>query len=121
MNRGGSIVLTGSFVNVGTSYTAVTLTGAPRKGYITRSKVTKTGGSGTGARMKMVEPGTSRALFEYDDPDTPGDPIDFDGNSAVDVADTEIYYDKGTGDLQLQVATDNATTDGNVEVIVRKA
>lgn len=118
MNSGGSIICTGSFSNVGLTYTAVTLTGVPavpREGYITRVSVTKTGGSGTGARIRVTEPGTSRVVLEVDDEDTPGDPVDFT-SSVVNFAVTgRLYYNRGTSALTFEVATDNADTDGTVE------
>lgn len=115
----GSIIATGTFTNVGTSYTAVTLTATPavpRAGYITRVSVEKTGGSGTGARIRVTEPGTSRVVLEVDDEDTPGDPVAFDADDRVNFAVTgHLFYNRGTSSLTFEVATDNADTDGSVE------
>lgn len=116
----GSIICTGSFVNVGSSYTAVTLTGSPavpRCGYIARVKGKKTGGAGTGIRMKVTEPGTNRIVVEVDNSDTPGDPVTFDANSEVNFAVTgRLFYNRGASALLFYVATDDATTDGDCEV-----
>lgn len=116
----GAILLTGSFVGIGTTYTAVTLAGSPgvpRSGFITRVKVKKTSGTGTGARARMYEPVTSRELFEYDDPDNPGAPITFDAADELHVCDPPLWYNRAGGTLQIELAFDASTT-GTVEVEV---
>lgn len=114
----GSIICTGSFTNV-SSYTSVTLSGSPavpRCGYVSRVKCKKTGGSGTGCRIKVIEPGTNRVILEVDSEDTPGDPVDFDANSEVNFAVTgRLYFNRGTSALIFQISTDNGDTDGDVE------
>lgn len=120
-NTPGAVICTGTEVNIGTVYKAVivdTPNDPPRQGFLKRLKVTLTGGTGTAVKARVREISGGRVVTEYDDsPTNPGDPIP---GTEIHFADTELWYDRGVGDLSVDVAVDaGADTSATVEVEVK--
>lgn len=120
--RGYTQRFTGSFTNIGTSYTAVAIATPsvpPAQGFWLQLQGEITGGSGTALKFRLRESGPAGRIVALVEDEITGDPI----TAPVDEAPSApVFYVRGAaGVFTVDVACDSGAndTDGTIEVTLK--